>query len=128
MDVYRLPSGDVRILTARAAEAVKAQPATDEEAGVFFRSTLKRPEPEPQTLTPQRAATGIAGIASEAMGRGLATRATAEDRWSTCLGCDRFDLGKCSAKGCGCHLSAKIRLARESCPEGRWVAEAPTTP
>jgi hypothetical protein len=120
MNVYRLPSGDVRILTEPAAKQAGATEATDAEAGAFFRSTFGRSEPAKEPLTARRAVSGAAGLAAEAFGVGAADRATAEARWATCMTCARFDLGKCAAKGCGCHLSAKVRIARETCPIGRW--------
>lgn len=126
MNVYRLPGGDVRILTVSAADAAGATEATDAEAGAYFRSTLARPEAPREPLTPRRVATGAAGLAAEALGVGKADRATAAARWAVCSTCVRFDLGKCAAKGCGCHLSAKVRLARETCPLGRWPENVPS--
>jgi hypothetical protein len=39
-------------------------------------------------------------------------------REETCNACPRFDEGICTA--CGCLVFAKIMLATEKCPEGRW--------
>ena len=53
-------------------------------------------------------------------GKGLASDEDAHQRWSECLGCDRFDKGMCGE--CGCHMSMKVRVAWAKCPIGKWPA------
>lgn len=35
-----------------------------------------------------------------------------------CSTCEHFSQGRCGL--CGCYLKVKLRLATESCPDGRW--------
>lgn len=41
-------------------------------------------------------------------------------RQEACEGCEAFDFGLC--RDCGCVLWAKVRVAGEQCPRGRWTA------
>jgi len=61
---------------------------------------------------------GAVGLAKAHLGIDAADKETVESRQATCLGCDRFDFGKC--KECGCYLHAKVRIKSETCPIGRW--------
>ena len=61
----------------------------------------------------------------------LATQEVRESRQAVCSSCPlRVPAGKlipadrCSS--CGCVLAAKVRLATESCPEGKWAASTGT--
>ena len=49
-----------------------------------------------------------------------ASSAIAEKRITVCNECPKFmkDHGRCSL--CGCFLKAKIKIASESCPIGKW--------
>lgn len=57
----------------------------------------------------------------------VAADATIEARRAACNACEFWDhsalrgTGKC--KVCGCSTWAKIRMATESCPNGKWGAE-----
>jgi len=57
-----------------------------------------------------------------------ASEKTIETRKATCAGCEHWDAGALKQTGrcrkCGCSTWAKIRMATESCPEGKWGAEA----
>ena len=44
------------------------------------------------------------------------------ERKAICLACEDNDLGRCRV--CGCFLWAKIRLAKEACPAGKWLSVA----
>lgn len=72
------------------------------------------------------------GTASKAAVRfarsGMATadQATVEERRSICRGCDRFDAEADMCRECGCYLAAKVRMASEACPLGKWPAVAAT--
>lgn len=69
---------------------------------------------------------GAVGVAKAVTGIGAASQADYRDRWAICMACDQHDAGRCIT--CGCFTGAKVRVARESCPVGKWVAvEAVTT-
>ncbi|MCC7408332.1 MAG: hypothetical protein IT442_09680 [Phycisphaeraceae bacterium] len=61
---------------------------------------------------------GAVGLAKAYLGLDKADDATARRRWETCTACEHFDLGLCRL--CGCHLSAKVHIASEACPQGKW--------
>ena len=63
-------------------------------------------------------ARGAIGITKEVLGADAAPDETVDERWATCSNCPKNDRGICL--DCGCHLSAKVRLAGESCPDGQW--------
>lgn len=65
-----------------------------------------------------RMAKGAVGLAKTAVGVDQADDEAVAARWDECSGCSRNEAGVCGE--CGCHLSAKVRLTRESCPIGRW--------
>lgn len=65
-----------------------------------------------------RMAKGAVGLAKTAVGVDQAGEETVAARWAVCEGCDSNSAGVCGE--CGCHLSAKVRLTRESCPIERW--------
>lgn len=71
-------------------------------------------EPPPTTDCRGNPIKGAVGLAKAYLGLDKADDATARRRWSTCTTCEHFDLGLCRL--CGCHLSAKVRLASQSCP------------
>jgi hypothetical protein len=69
---------------------------------------------------------GAVGVARAATGLGAASQTDYQARWAICMACDQHDAGRC--RTCGCFTGAKVRVARESCPAGKWVAvEAVTT-
>ena len=41
-------------------------------------------------------------------------------RQAACLTCPFNDFGRCT--DCGCFLWAKVRIASEACPQGKWTA------
>ena len=41
-------------------------------------------------------------------------------RQATCGSCDHKDLGRCLRGGCNSYLWAKIRIANQKCPVGKW--------
>ena len=51
------------------------------------------------------------------------------DREATCRACDQWDAAALNATGrcrkCGCSTWAKLRMATESCPLGKWKAIHP---
>lgn len=59
----------------------------------------------------------------------LATEEVAKSRIAKCQTCPHFRNGFCAdvvrpdgsvEKGCGCLLAAKVKLATEACPQGKW--------
>jgi len=69
---------------------------------------------------------GAVGVAKAAFGLHAAPHEAVQLRWAACLACDQHDAGRCIT--CGCFTGAKVRVANESCPIGKWVAvEAVTT-
>lgn len=73
-----------------------------------------------QTSMMQRMAHGATGLAKAAMGLDRADDATIATRYALCMACDRHAIGLCTA--CGCLCAAKVRVAGEACPEGKWSA------
>jgi len=63
---------------------------------------------------------GAVGVARAATGLGAASQTDYQARWAICMACDQHDAGRC--RTCGCFTGAKVRVARESCPLGKWVA------
>jgi len=63
---------------------------------------------------------GAVGVAKAALGVQAACDETVRSRWAACLECDAHDCGRC--RECGCFTGAKIRVAGESCPRGKWAA------
>lgn len=70
-----------------------------------------------------RVAHGAVGLAKAAIGLDRAPADVIHARQHICLHCDRLAKGFCRA--CGCLVAAKIRLRAETCPIGKWGAEAP---
>ncbi len=68
-------------------------------------------------------ATGLvrAAIAS-VTGVGGVTLAVLNERVRVCMACEHYGAGWTCAE-CGCILNAKLKLADESCPIGKWQAE-----
>lgn len=66
-----------------------------------------------------RGVTGLtkAGVAATT-GIGAADEETAKKRYDTCLACDKYKHWRCQE--CGCFISAKVRVADEKCPLGKW--------
>jgi len=62
---------------------------------------------------------GAVGVVKAATGVGAASPEDYRSRWDICLACDQHDAGACRA--CGCFTGAKVRVASESCPVGKWV-------
>ncbi len=54
----------------------------------------------------------------------LAPKAIRRDRLATCLGCDKYDSAQKRCRVCGCKNSAKVWLASDACPLGKWAAIA----
>jgi hypothetical protein len=53
-----------------------------------------------------------------AIGVGLAPAPIADARKAICRSCHRNNGGRCDI--CGCPVAAKVKLAGETCPAGRW--------
>ena len=68
---------------------------------------------------------GAVGVAKAALGVQADAVEVVQERWATCLACEEHDCGRC--KVCGCFTGAKVRLASESCPQGKWTAVGVTT-
>ncbi len=68
---------------------------------------------------------GAVGVAKAGLGVDAAPADVVKSRWELCSTCDQHDCGRCEA--CGCFTGAKVRLAGESCPQGKWVAVGVTT-
>ncbi len=43
-----------------------------------------------------------------------------EERLRICRACERFEPRRTRCKECGCMLKAKLRMATETCPIGKW--------
>jgi hypothetical protein len=67
---------------------------------------------------------GAAGIGKAVLGIDPAPQEVAERRLQVCQQCPSglYAGGMCkrSAGGCGCLLTAKVRVASERCPHGHW--------
>ena len=82
-------------------------------------------------LTPQRGQPtmidrithGAIGLTKAALGRERADDATIATRYALCMACDKHAIGVCTA--CGCLCAAKVRVASEACPDGKWHATEP---
>jgi ribosomal protein L37E len=53
----------------------------------------------------------------------MATPDTVAARRAICVACAQYHAEKKRCAKCGCKTSAKLRLAAESCPLGKWTAE-----
>ncbi|MCC7409885.1 MAG: hypothetical protein IT442_17595 [Phycisphaeraceae bacterium] len=86
------------------------------------RSYVRKADPQPAQQTTvggvMRSIRGAAGIAKSQLGLDPAPDSVVTYRWTTCTACERFDRGHCGL--CGCNLPAKVRLAGQKCPLGRW--------
>lgn len=74
---------------------------------------------------------GIRGLSRAAMLSELPSRDALADRTRQCFGgpgrsapCERLGLGLV-CRACGCLAMAKVRVASEECPLGKWGAAAP---
>lgn len=67
-------------------------------------------------------ARGALGLLKDALGTDAAPDEVVAARWRLCAGCRHNDRGICTQ--CNCHLSAKVRLAKEECPlpEPKWAS------
>jgi hypothetical protein len=61
---------------------------------------------------------GGAKLLKAELGIDAADKDVIESRKQTCLGCDRYNFGVCEE--CGCFCAAKVKLASEKCPIGKW--------
>lgn len=62
---------------------------------------------------------GVVGLAKAELGMDAATPEVIAARKEVCLACrPHYDFGVCSA--CGCYLAAKVKIASEKCPDGKW--------
>jgi hypothetical protein len=75
------------------------------------------PQPSQPTMI-DRLTHGASGLAKAALGIDRADDATIATRYALCMACDRHAIGLCTA--CGCLCAAKVRVAGEACPEGKW--------
>ena len=96
-------------LKARDPEAATAEPERPQP-----RARRKRPSPW-QLLT------GAVGLLKAEFGVDAVDDDTYRQRKQTCMACDNYDFGVCGKKsGCQCYLAAKVRVAGETCPVGKW--------
>lgn len=49
-----------------------------------------------------------------------ASEALSTERYSTCLGCPELVSLTKQCKKCGCFMAAKTKLAKATCPLGKW--------
>lgn len=78
---------------------------------------------EPQPLTIGGIVHGAAGIAKAVLGIDAADAETAKRREAVCGACEHVTLTagvlrRCEI--CGCALAAKVKIAGEKCPIGKW--------
>lgn len=76
--------------------------------------------------TGRQALHGAVGLAKAGLGVDAVSVDVCKTRWAACTNCDYHDCGQCSM--CGCFTGAKIRVASESCPIGKWLAVTVSTP
>ncbi len=67
----------------------------------------------------RKALHGAVGIARATLGVDAVSADVRKARWATCSDCEFHDCGQCTM--CGCFTGAKIRVASESCPAGKWL-------
>jgi hypothetical protein len=99
---------------------VNGQPRPyDREAmlAAWCRTQATRPAVAPRP-TIRGAVSGAIGVAKAVARVGAADRATAESRYTVCMGCSQNDLGQCRV--CGCFVAAKVRNQSEQCPSQKW--------
>tara|TARA_R110002051_G_scaffold126604_1_gene200202 strand:+ start:206 stop:796 length:591 start_codon:yes stop_codon:yes gene_type:complete len=65
---------------------------------------------------------GGAKLLKAELGIDAADEATMATRKALCLDCPIYDFGVCLEEkgGCGCFVAAKVRIAGEECPKGKW--------
>ena len=78
-----------------------------------------QPIDEPHNVI-KRIAHGAIGLTKATLGIERSDDATIAARYALCMACDRHAIGLCTA--CGCLCAAKVRVAGEACPEGKWSA------
>tara|TARA_R110000824_G_scaffold89623_11_gene219592 strand:+ start:1504 stop:1965 length:462 start_codon:yes stop_codon:yes gene_type:complete len=61
---------------------------------------------------------GAVGLAKSELRIGAASEEEVSNRRAICIGCDKQILGVCSE--CGCYCAAKVKIAKERCPIGKW--------
>jgi len=89
------------------------------------RTSTRKPEPRILPSIPQMA-TSLGGSIAKFARSGFTTTTTEvlANREATCRGCDMWDAkavnetGRC--RKCGCATWAKLRMASEKCPLGKW--------
>lgn len=65
---------------------------------------------------------GATGLTKAVLGLDKAPDEAIDLRWAVCNRCSEMGrLGFC--KQCGCYLRAKVRVASEACPLGKWKPE-----
>lgn len=93
------------------------------------------PTPEPSALPPEPSVSTMAATFGKSMvnwamnGFKTVTEEQLKTRMDVCRSCPLWDPGAFAHTGrclkCGCSTQAKLRLAHEKCPEGKW---GPLTP
>ena len=115
----KLGTDDPATQSRRASETISKR----------FMETLRKakeyPAPKPMPTAPQMAKKLAHAVTDwAASGFKMAPTDLVSSRLATCNGCEFWDAmafagtGRC--KKCGCATQAKIRLATERCPVGRW--------
>lgn len=75
--------------------------------------------PEKTSLV-EKISHGIVGLTKATIGIDYPGDDVVKQRWDICKSCEFFKLWQCTR--CGCVASLKIRVASESCPEKKWLA------
>ena len=119
LDVYdgELFDQDGRRVGRATVAAIEPNPRSKIRRGGNTRNTT--PIEDIPTTTKQKAR-GLIGHAKAEFRIGRAADQQIQVRKAACMACDQNDLGRCRAKGCGCYLYDKIRIASERCPKGEW--------
>jgi hypothetical protein len=110
----------------RVAERIKSQQIEKQAALDSLRNAA--PEKNTQPNATQMAKTVVVAAAKWAVsGFSAASEEEITKRKSICAECEHWSAGAFKQTGrcnkCGCSTWAKIRMATESCPEGKWGEE-----
>lgn len=63
---------------------------------------------------------GVVGTAQAYFETDLPPESVISERYAICARCELHNFGQCLHSSCGCFVGAKIRVASEQCPEGKW--------
>jgi hypothetical protein len=71
-----------------------------------------------RAISPATIAAGFVGSMVTWAKSGFALSEKASERLQICQGCDELKNGRCQV--CQCFVAAKVKLATEKCPLGKW--------